>query len=63
MHDLLASRGRRFVANPRRGGLSEGFWIQVVTTIRQSFFDLDRNLVCIGERIVANARYLPCCAA
>jgi len=59
VHDLLASRWRRFVANARRCGLSECFWIVVVTTIGRSLFDLDRNLVRVGEGVMANARYLP----
>src|SRR5580692_8430975 len=58
-HNLLASRWDRFVANPCRSGLPDGFWIQVATAIGRSLFDLDRNPVRIGECILADTSDLP----
>src|SRR5271165_1035558 len=59
VHDLLAPWRRRFVANPCRGGRSDGFGIEVAAAIGRSLFDLDRNPVGVGEAILANAGHLP----
>jgi len=59
VNDMLASRCWRHVAYARRFRCSDEFGVQVVAAVSGSLFGLDRNVVRVGERILANAGHLP----
>src|SRR5579863_1002428 len=59
MDDLLASRRWRHVADARRFGRSNEFWIQVVAAIGRSLLDFNLNPVCVGVGVLSRPRYLP----
>jgi len=59
VHDFVASRWHRHVADARRFWRSHEFGIQVVAAIFRRLLDFDLNAVRVGERILACSCHLP----